>query len=106
MLTHSSARTILAPPFHSIMADIAYGFKGKTYKKSRTNTNICALVIVCLLSGATNILALEGIKTQDIVQALERHRARYGIPGFVYIDKGTQLKALQHSSLSLKDVDA
>ena len=68
--------------------------------------NIYALVIVCLLSGATNILALEGIETQDIVQALERHGARYGIPGFVYIDNGTQLKALQHSSLSLKDVDA
>ena len=29
MSTHSEARTVLAPPFHSPMADITYGLKGK-----------------------------------------------------------------------------
>ena len=30
--------------------------------------------------------------------------ARYKVPGYIYTDNGTQLKALKHSSMSLKDV--
>ena len=67
---------MLAPPFYNIMVDIAYGFPGKAFKRARTKINIYALVIVCLMSGATNILALEGIETQDVVQAIERHGTR------------------------------
>ena len=49
---------------------------------------------------------MEGCETQDVVAAIERHFARYGVPGYVYIDNGTQLKALKHSSMSLRDVHA
>ena len=42
-----------------------------------------AIVIVCLLSGASNILAMEGCETQDVVAAIERHSARYGVHGFL-----------------------
>ena len=35
----------------------------------------------------------------------ERHAARNGVPGFLYVDVGAQMKALKHSSLSLHDVD-
>ena len=27
-------------------------------------------------------------------------------PGFVYVDNGTQLKALQHAKLSIRDLDS
>ena len=67
---------------------------------------VYALVIVCLLSGACTILEMEGCETQDVVASIERHSARYGVPGYIYIDNGTQLKALKHSSLSLRDVYA
>ena len=43
-------------------------------------------MIVCLMSGATNIMALEGIETQDVWMALERHSNRYGVPGFIYVN--------------------
>jgi len=86
--------------------DICYGFKGQTYKRSRTVIKIYALVIVCLLTGATNIMALEGIETQDVCAALERHSNRYGVPSFVYVDNGTQLKALQYAKFSIRDLDA
>ena len=56
--------------------------------------------------GACNILAIEGCKTQDVVAFIERHSARYGVPGYIYIDNKTQLKALKHSSMSLRDVHA
>ena len=40
-------------------------------------------------------MALEGIETQDVCAALEKHSNRYEVPGFVYVDNCTQLKALQ-----------
>ena len=63
-------------------------------------------MIVCLLSGACNILAKEGCETQDVIAAIERHSARHGVPGYLYIYNGKQLKALKHSSMSLRDVHA
>ena len=38
--------------------------------------------------------------------SIERHSARYGVPGYIYIDNGTQLKALKHSLVSQRDVHA
>ena len=64
------------------------------------------IVKVCLLSRTCNILAMEGCETQDVVDAIERNSARYGVPGFLYVDNGTQLKALKHSSMCLRDVHA
>ena len=113
MSTHSGARTILALPFHASMTDIAYGFKGKPFKGARKELTVYAIVIVCLLSGACNILAMEGCEAQFEVARIERHSARYGVPGSIarygvpgsiYIDNGTQLKALKHSSMRLRDI--
>ena len=66
---------------------------------------IYGLVIVCLMSGATNIMALEGIETQDICMAVERHSKRYGVPSFIYVDNITQLKALQYAKLYVRDLE-
>ena len=106
MSSHPLPRTVLAPPYHSAMMDIAYGFKGQAYKRARTIIKIYAVVIVCMMSGATNILAVEGIQTQDIIGAIERHSARHGVPAFLYVDSGTQLKALQYISFSIRDLEA
>jgi hypothetical protein len=106
MANHPRARTTLAPCFHSCMMDICYGFKGQAYKRARTVVKIYGLVIVCLMSGATNIMALEGIETQDVCMAVDKHSNRYGVPGFIYVDNGTQLKALQHANFSIRDLEA
>ena len=82
MAEHPESQTILAPPFYHAMMDIAFNFSGKTHKKSRIFVKIYALVIVCIMTGATNILALEGLETVEVVQALERHASRHGIPPF------------------------
>ena len=102
---YPEARTVLAPCFHSCMMDICYGFKGQAFKRSRMVLKIYGLVIVCLLSGATNIMALEGIETQDVCAAIERHSNRYGVPGFIFVDNGTQLKALQYAKFSIQDIE-
>ena len=106
MAKHHQARTTLAPVFHSAQADIVYGFKGQSYKRSRSTTKIYALVIVCVLTSATSILALEGIELQDIVSAIERHSARYGVPQNLFIDNGTQLAALRDTTMKVRDIDA
>ena len=86
------------------MADIAYGFKGKPFRGAGKELKVYAIVIVCLLSRVCNILAMEGCETQEVVAPIERHSAR--VSGYICIDNGTQLKALKHSSMSLRDVHA
>ena len=105
MSAHPAPRTILAPPFYSVMIDIAYGFPAKAFKSARIKVKVYALVIVCLMSGATSILAMEGIETQDVAQALEKHSCRHGVPAEAYIDQGTQLKALESAKFSIKDLE-
>lgn len=101
MSQHPSSRTIIAPPFFQMMVDIAFGFKGQTFKKSRTTLKFYAFVGVCILTGATNILLLEGLQTQDVILALERHSSRHGIPSEVFVDNGT----LKDVEFSIRDID-
>ena len=101
------SRTMLTPIFYNVQMDIVYGpFKAQPFKRSRTVITIYALVIVCLLSSATNILVLEGLETQDVIAAVERHSMRYGVPGEVFVDNGSQLCALDATKFSLRDADA
>lgn len=105
MLHHPAARTNLSPPFYHCQVDTVFGFKGQAYKNARKTFKIYALVIVCLLTGATSILAMEGLETQDVIQAIERHSARHGVPAVMYVDNGTQLIALEHAKFNLRDVE-
>ena len=87
------------------MMDIAYGFRAQSFKNARKTYEIYALVIVCILTGATSILVLEGLETQDVIHALERHSARHGVPAHIFIDNGTQLKALKHAKFSIQQLN-
>ena len=106
MAQHPAPRFVLTPPFYHVMTDIVFGFKGKPYLGARKISKLYALVLVCLLTSATNILVLEGLQTQNVIQAIERHSSRYGMPRVMYIDNGSQLVALQHAGFQLRDVDA
>ena len=106
MAKHHVTKTLIAPVFYTVQIDIAYGFPGKIHNTARKCTKIYALVIACLHTSATNILALEAIDTQSVVFAIERHACRYGMPAEVYVDNGSQLKALEKYQFSLRDIDA
>ncbi len=65
------------------------------------------LFFICSASNSglrTNILVLDGLSTQAVTQALERHASRYGMPAVVYVDPGTQLVKLRDASFDLRDV--
>lgn len=99
-------KTVISPPFYHCQMDIVYGFTAQPYKKSRKTYKVYALVIVCILTSATSILAMDGIMVQDVISAIERHSARYGVPAEIYIDNGSQLKALSQTSFSVRNLDA
>merc|ERR1712121_294423 len=93
-----------APPFYISQVDTVFGFSAQFFKGARRTIKVYALIICCLFTGATNILTLESLSTRDVLQALERHAARYGMPAIIYIDNGTQLMALSNASFNLKDL--
>jgi len=49
---------------------------------------------------------VEGLECQDVISGIERHASRYGVPATLFVDSGTQLKALKHASCSVRDVEA
>ena len=86
-----NCRTTIAPPFYYVQMDIAMAFKSKPYNNSRRATSTAhALVLVCMTTSATNILVMDGLSTQSVVMALERHASRYGMLGEIHVDPGTQ----------------
>jgi hypothetical protein len=100
-----SARTTIAPPFYAVQMDIAMGFKGRPTKDSRKSFDCHALVIVCLLTSATSIMVIDGLETQSVIQALERHASRYGMPARIFVDSGTQLEKLRDTHFSIREID-
>ena len=105
MLNHPEARTILAPPFYIAQMDTVFGFKAQVFKNARKTVKVYALIICCLLTGATNILVIEGLETRDVLQGIERHATRHGMPSVLYVDNGTNLIALQHATFSVRDLN-
>ena len=103
---HPVARVNPAPPYYHMMIDIAYGFPGKPHLTAVPRIRLYALICVCILTGATSIMALESIQTQSVVQALERHSSRYGAPHTIYVDSGTQLVNLKVVEFNLRDLES
>ena len=81
------------------------GFKARPTNDSRRSFTAHALVIVCLLTSATRIAVLDGLTTQTVVMALERHASRYGMPAHIFVDSGTQLEKLGDTHFSLRDIN-
>jgi hypothetical protein len=87
------------------MLGIAMGFQARPTKDSRKCFTVNALVIVCLLTSATSIHVIEGLTTQSVIMALERHSSRYGGPTYLFVDSGIQLEKLQDTSFSLHSIE-
>ena len=102
MMNHPAARTTLSPPFYFCQADVVYGFRAQTFKNARKPIEAYALIICCIHTGAVNILCLEGMSTRDIINAFERHAARYGLMAELFVDNGCQLIALKNASAFIK----
>jgi hypothetical protein len=58
-----------------------------------------------MTTSATSILALEALSTTAVIQALERHAARYGMPAELYVDSGTQLINLRNADFDIRGIE-
>jgi len=56
-------------------------FQRTTFLKVQDGCQDLRIGYSMFTSGATNIMALEGIEFQDVCAALEKHSNRYGVPG-------------------------
>ena len=104
MKNHNSLRLSFAPGFSFIMIDLAQNFLCKARHEGRQTVKIPALVIVCIITGATAVYALENWSTGSVIMALTRHSDRYGIPNALYVDPGAQLKKLKDVSFNFNDM--
>ena len=102
MANHSSLRFNIAPPFCFSMIDLAQHFKCKTRWVGRQTFNIPALVMVCILTGAVAIYMCEDWSSDSLLQALERHAGRFGVPSILHVDSGSQMISLQEATFDLK----
>ena len=105
MASHPEPRTTLAPAFYNSQADIAYGLKAKPHINATSTIKIYALVIVCSLTTAVDILVIESLRTQEVVAAIMRHSSRYGLPSSIRVDNGSNLVSLQSAQFQTQDLD-
>ena len=104
MSEHNSIRFSLAPPFSNVMCDLAQPFQTKTRWNSRQTFKTPALVTVCLITGAVSINMCENWTTESLMQALERHSSRYGLPSYIYVDSGSQMMKIKDVDFSIRDL--
>ena len=102
MSDHSSYRFTLAPAFCFSMMDLAQPFKAKTRFSGRQTMSVPALVIVCILTGATSLLMMEDWSSSSLILALERHSSRYGVPSVIWVDCGSQMLTLKDLQFDIR----
>ena len=77
MAVHHFPRTMIAPLFYNALIEVAFGFPGQPFKPAQ--------------------------ETHNVTAALEQQSARDEIPAHVFIDCGTQRKALHYVSIKIRD---
>ena len=93
-----------APPFYTMMMDIAGTFLAHDSVKRRTTRDAFFLVQVCLVTGATSIGVMEDLSVTSVIMAMTRTADRYGWPKFVILDNQSSFKKLNDVSLTFKDL--
>ena len=102
MANHNAVRFTYAPPFTYLQCDLAQHFHAKSRNSGRQTCKAPAFVACCLVTGAIAIHIMEDWSTESVVSALTRLGTRYGMPAVIYIDSGSQLKALKHVSFDIQ----
>ena len=82
----------IAPAFSYLQADTAGPFPAFSRHNQRSTIEVNCLVLVCIVTGAVSLWALETLEAPSIVKAMLRHSTRYGFPTTAYTDKGPGLR--------------
>ena len=80
-------------PFSHISMDFYGPHMVSSMTGGRTKLKTFTLIIVCLNTGAINLVLCAGYSTKEFLISFKMHCADFGNPRFVYTDPGTQLLA-------------
>ena len=100
----SSFSLLRAPPFFSVMCDIAGTFKAHDSVRMRVTRDCYFLVCVCMTTGATSIGVMEDLSTNSVVFCLTRLASRYGWPKYALFDCQTSFKTLEDAGVNFTDL--
>ena len=86
------SRLTIAPAFYFAQIDLFGPYKAKCeHSRHRATVKVWGCVIKCPATLAISVHAMAGYDTDSFLQAYSRHVNRYGHPGCVFIDPGSQL---------------
>ena len=77
-------------PFTHISLDFYGPHMVSSMTGSRTKLKTFTLILVCLNTGAANLVLCAGYSTKEFLIAFRMHCADFGFPRFVYSDPGSQ----------------
>jgi hypothetical protein len=86
-------RFIATKPFEKIYIDHAGPFRSFDQVKRRTTAKCWALIVSCAFTRCTMAYCTADLTTDSVIQALHRHKARFGDFKEVFSDQGTSLVA-------------
>ena len=97
-------RIVVCPPFYAIQMDVMSPFRAYSMHNQRAEISIFALVIICIVTGAIAIYALEHEDTASIIKAILRHSFRFGFPKINFCDLGKSLVKAGTVKVDIRDL--
>ena len=100
------SRMIVAPPFYSSQIDLFGPFMAQCEHNHRAKVKVWGAAFKCTTTGAVAVECMAGYSTEHFLHAFTRFATRYGYPGRIHIDEGSQLKkACAEAKMSVGDLE-
>ena len=71
----------------------------RTHRTSKTKTRFYLLLLTCLVTKASNLIILEGLKREEIIIGFRQHCNQFRTPVELYVDKGSSVNPQPGSEL-------
>ena len=99
------SRLVVAPPFYSSQVDLVGPFEASCEHNHRAKVKVWGAVFKCTSTLAVAVECMASYGTDSFVLAYQRFAARYGHPGHLHMDEGSQLKkACKEMDISMVDL--
>ena len=71
----------------------------RAHRTAKTKTRFYILLLTCLVTKASNLIILEGLKREEIIVGFRQHCNQYRVPTELYVDQGTSVNPHPGSEL-------
>ena len=99
------SRLLVAPAFYSCQVDLFGPFDARCEHNHRAKVKVWGAAFKCTTTGALAVEVMAGYDAANFLHAYSRFATRFGHPGRIHIDEGSQLKkAFKEMSVSVADL--